>query len=195
MTRLPNQKLSNEGHEWFFAFFPYNELRVDLRGLESQLGADSDVSVLFTDDARRPLVVTNSYGFGRVTLVGLDIFQSALARAGLPNMSDRFENRLWGGIFGWRSKGLSSARVETIKQKNYYIARPNCFGRLYPVLDCDEKKAAPALVISILLFGLYWCLTGPVGFAVLKSQQKGYYSWVVFAAVVLGFSAHPGVVR
>ena len=159
--------------------------KVDVKVLEP---AADNVSVLLRDRAKRPLVVTRRYGFGAVTLVGIDLTDAAMVRAGLPNGPS-----LWEAVFGWQSPAYTKAEVER-GVKNQDIVRPDLRRYSQPDEFIPRKvamygTASPALLTALVMFTLYWAAAGPVGFAMLKRRGLVQHSWIVFLAVVAAFSA------
>ena len=154
---------------------------------------ESEVSVLFRDDTgQHPLVVAGQYGFGRVTLIGVDITDRRLARRGYPNPEHPLGDGFWGRILGWRSPALGRAEIARLKKENrfseLYMRQDVDLGKFLSSQISMKQTAAPALMLAIAVFGLYWLAAGPIGFMVLKAKHLTQFSWLLFGAVVLGFS-------
>src|SRR5439155_22613073 len=128
---------------------------------------DPGVAVLLTDDKQRPAVIAGGYGFGRVTMIGLDLTDPRITKANPPLPSGE---RLWNAVFGWNAKIFPDEVLDT-KKKEREIWEPS--SRTHHFLDAFiprklamRETAASALLLAILLYGAYWRLAGPIGFAV-----------------------------
>ena len=146
------------------------------------------VSILLRDRAERPLVVAWPYGLGRVTLVGVDLNDSRLAQAGLPNGSF-----FWSAIFGWRSPAYEQADVaDALAQRD--ITGPSFRHRVQldsfigQFLD-RQRTTSPVLLGATIVLAMYWFLAVPVSFAFLKKRNLTQHSWFLFAGCVVVFSA------
>lgn len=162
---------------------------------------DPDVAVLKTDQEGRPLVIAKEVGFGRVTVIGVNLADPQLIRHGLPSSfthpeGSAKEDRLWGAVFGWRMPVLTQAYIDG-EIRQHRMSRPDSrrsiqladvMGYMPPV-SAMRETTTPALLAAILVFGLYWLIAGPIGFGVLKARDQLRHSWLVFTAVVLGFTA------
>ena len=158
---------------------------IDMKVLQP---AGDEVAVRLRDSAGRPLAVSRRYGFGAVTVIGVDLSDARLARAGLPHGSG-----LWRPLLGWQSPAFSKEQVE-LMLKGQQIVRPEL--RRYAQVDHFLAKkiamygtATPALLTAVILFTLYWAVAGPIGFTVLKRRGLVQHSWLVFLSVVGLFSA------
>jgi hypothetical protein len=98
----------------------------------SPLGGDSELSVLSRTADGEPIVVAHTFGFGRVTLIGVDLTDPVLLAPGLPISNDPQlkadlnalsmpapESALWRQVFGWASPGLSSNRLLDLQDGKY----------------------------------------------------------------------------
>ena len=175
-----------------------SNFRINLRSFEAAAGVGADeVQVLFKGDRRQHnVVVALPVGQGRVTLVGVDVTDRRLGRfgaSGFPDMTNEADSDevLWGRVFGWRSFAWKPARVREARKKNQianYRGDPVGLDDFVRPQISMQETAAPALLMAIVVFGLYWLLAGPVGFAVLRGRKMLHYSWVAFAAVTVVFT-------
>ena len=163
---------------------PVEYVSFDVEGARGLAGID----VLLRDRANRPLVVARRVGFGRVTLVGLDLASSELRAMGLPN--GRY--RLWNDIFHWPAPVFEPevAREQIQAQE---MNRPDMrerveLGRFVPSLIAMRHTAGPVLAGAVLLFGLYWLVAGPIAHVGLKRRKLVQHSWLAFVGVVALFT-------
>lgn len=146
------------------------------------------VEVLLRNRDHEPAVVAKRYGFGRVTLVGLDLAAKEISDMGLPN--GRY--RVWNTIFNWQAPVFSEAYIEA-EINAQRMSRPDYrsavnLGQFVPAVIAMQNTAGPALLWAVIVFTLYWVLAGPVASVVLKRKGLLQHSWLVFIAVVLVFS-------
>lgn len=147
---------------------------------------DPRASVLLRDRDDRPVVVVGRYGFGRVTLVGIDLTRPEVRGKGYPFG----RQRLWNHVFGWLGQVMPKARAdEDIRQ-----------GFLTPASRLGTKQlgafiggqitmtgtVGALLVGALLLFVGYWVLAGWLLQPILKRKNQQRWSWVAFLGVVAG---------
>lgn len=135
------------------------------------------------------IVAAHRYGYGMVTLVGIDLNDRRLLNAQLPNGP-----YLWGNIFGWRSPAFTAAFIKNRMQADDG-GLPIDLGRekeeLGGFIDGGirmTKQVAGRLMAAIFLFSLYWLVAGPIGFAMLRQRKILHHSWLAFTGVVLVFT-------
>lgn len=148
----------------------------------------SQTSVLARDNQGRPIIVSKHYGLGSVTMIGVDLSSAKIRRMGLPFG----KYRIWNQIFGWESPVLARATIAS-EIENGHMSRPSArpainLDRFVPSLIAMHNTAGPAVLAAIIVFGIYWLLAGPVGFAVLRRKGLVRFSWLAFLAVVVVFS-------
>lgn len=174
------------------ALFPVQgePARIDLTVFD--LPAQSNAAALVHDRQNNPFIVAGRFGFGRVTLIGLDLTSPPVMQMGLP--AGRY--RIWNTIFRWQGPALSKSTIESRRQNtgqqgptmdrphNRQVVEPD---RFIPGMIAMRNTAAPMLLGAVLLFALYWLLAGPVSFFVLKQRGLVHYSWLGFLAVVVIF--------
>jgi hypothetical protein len=177
---------------WLGDPFTVEDQRITVHRLEPKPGLGYNlgdhVAVLLRDRDGSPLVVSSLLGFGRITLIGIDLTDPALVRMRLPSG----QQRIWNTLFGWLGPAMEPAALEAgIKAGSIHRAdirpRDELGDDITPLIAMRETTAA-ALLLAILLFALYWIIAGPVGYAVLRKRGLERHSWLVFVAVVLSFS-------
>ncbi|MFW6060551.1 MAG: hypothetical protein ACODAQ_10235 [Phycisphaeraceae bacterium] len=184
MRALPDAELPG----WLYDARPSEPVRMQLTGFAVE--GDDDVAVLERAEDGTPVVVAGRHGFGRVTMVGVDLRDRRLVRMGVP--SGRFG--LWHTIFGWQSPAFTQAYIEAERNKNppamNRVAHRDevSLGRFIPGMIAMRNTAAPALLAAVLVFALYWVLAGPVAYVALRQKGTVQHSWVVFAGFALLFS-------
>ena len=136
-----------------------------------------------------PIIIAKRYGFGRVTVFGVDLSDRRYAQMGMPNGV----KPVWNDVFMWQTPVYEPAVIEDAISGNQ-MSRPDqrshvLLSGFIPQQVSMRGAAAPALLAAILLFGLYWFTAGPLSVIVLKKRNATRHSWLWFVAVVLVFSA------
>jgi hypothetical protein len=150
---------------------------------------DAAPAVLATDDRENPLIVAQRRGYGRVTVIGVDLANPAVRQMGLPQ--GKFG--LWHRVFRWQAPVLSQVTIdEQIKAQD--MARPSAYDQVQldqfvPTMLAMRNTAAPVMLAAVVLFGIYWLLAGPISYLFLRQRGMVQYAWLGFVAVVLCFLA------
>ncbi|MBB6431163.1 hypothetical protein [Algisphaera agarilytica] len=150
---------------------------------------DPRATVVLRDDAGEPVVVAGRYGFGRVTVIGMDL-TSASARSSAVFSS---QQRLWNHVFNWRFPVLTEAvtegeiRANRLFEASRVSASVNLIG-FVPERIAMSGTVGALLLGAIFLFGLYWLVAGWLIQPILKSKGLSRFSWVGFVALVAVFA-------
>jgi hypothetical protein len=158
-----------------------NLTRIDYRVLEP-IG---DATVIAEEPDVGPWMVARRVGFGRVTMIGVDLTDGRLRAEGLPDgMSE-----LWNMVFGWRQRNLAT-HIDRAKAnpRNNLTRDVDGSGFIRGLITMSDTFSG-ALTLAIFVFVIYWLAAGPVGFAVLKMRGATHHAWTVFVAMVMLFSA------
>ncbi|WP_145077403.1 hypothetical protein [Poriferisphaera corsica] len=147
---------------------------------------DPLVSVIGRDVNGNALIVSKRYGFGTVTVFGIDMNSASLRQMGLPG---RELYPIWNRIFGWQSPTYRNAFVkEEVKAGRITSSYTgNDLTDFWGSMITMKNTTGPALLLALLVFAVYWLVAGPISFFVLKARKKHKYSWVVFSGLVLIF--------
>jgi len=184
---------------------PKKNIEVTIRTFEN---VDNSYQPMIVLPEPNPLVVAvqRLYGFGRITLVGIELYSGQLSTPALRIGDKGGEiieaDRVWNRILGRRRHTLLNQQfkaLEDAKTLNSLISNRSIynFSRGNLVIDKIKLagKAAAGLFLALVLFGVYWCLAGPVGFIILKHYKRIKHAWVVFAGTSALFAiiAYGGV--
>jgi len=132
--------------------------------------------------------VQRSYGFGAVTIIGIDLASGQLASLGLPET-----DILWNRVLG-RSNDTPSQKTINLLKKDGQLsdAIPTIthlpMGNLIAQTIAMSTTASGRLSTVYLLIISYWLLTGPIAFFVLRAKRKQRWAWVTFAGVACIFT-------
>lgn len=141
-----------------------------------------------TDGSGDALVATGRYGFGRVTLVGIDLASPAVARLNLPNGRIRIWNDILHANRPVFTKDYLQNQIQQGNIVNTNQRETRAIGFFVPNDISMTSTAATPLLLSIVIFGIYWLVAGPIVFGVLKARNMAQYSWLAFLACVIVFS-------
>ena len=153
------------------------------------------VNVIAKDRRGNAIAVAKRFGFGNVTLIGVDLADRNLVRMGLPNG----KWTIWHDIFGWRAPAFTEREVDAQMRSSdpaQQMVRPdlrhqsanNIGTQWLPGIIDMTGTATPALLLAILIFILYWLAAGPGIFTGLRVKGWHRHTWVAFVAVVAGFT-------
>ncbi|MHC4100611.1 MAG: hypothetical protein ACYSW1_06980, partial [Planctomycetota bacterium] len=142
-------------------------------------------------DDGRVVVIQRVFGFGRITIIGIDLSSQQIASMRLPH-ADVFWNR----ILGRRADTPQPNELKAMEEEDPRllargVANELTIGDSRLFKDSIDKggRAEVGLLGALFLFIAYWILAGPVGFFLLK--QRGYvrHAWLAFAAAAGLFTA------
>lgn len=167
------------------------DVMIQMKRLEPK----GDASVVLRDNDGEPIGVAGQYGFGRVTLVGVDLTDLQLLSWNLPSpiCPTPQSPTLWRQVFGWRAPIFQNAYLRE-QQKRNAIGHPQLRDRMDIAANAVAPKtiwhatAASKLSLGIFCFIVYWLLAGPIGFEVLRRRGRSELAWVVFVGMVVAFT-------
>ncbi len=155
--------------------------------------------ILWRDGRTRtdPLVVARQVGFGRVTLIGIDLTDQRLVRLGMPMAESPF----WRIVTGWQSPAYTKLDLKRMLEGSILdgersikpaSSRRGNERELTDSLVADQLgmtgSAFGSLMLALFVFAGYWIVAGPVAFAVLKARKQPHHAWVAFVIIVAIFS-------
>ncbi|MCH8152111.1 MAG: hypothetical protein IH830_07035 [Planctomycetes bacterium] len=139
----------------------------------------------------RVIAVQRTFGFGRITILGIDLASQQLASMGLPQ-ADAFWNR----VLGRRADTPRANELLVMENADpRLLARGSGNrvtigdGRLFEMSVSKTGEAGGGLLGAFVLFAAYLIIAGPGGFFLLKQQGYVKHSWVAFAATAGLFTA------
>jgi len=151
-------------------------------------GGAGTPTVLLRDAEDRPVAVAHRYGFGHVTLLGLDLTQAPIRQSGMP----RGERRLWSRLLNLTAPVYTEAYVGAREKQRTFVPAAQLQRR--PLGDFVGGRIAMTGTVSAFLFGavvwfgLYWLVAGVLLQPLLKTRGRERWTWPVFAGVVLAFA-------
>jgi hypothetical protein len=136
--------------------------------------------------------IQRNYGFGQVVLLGIDvdgIYRRGLQRGPVPQ-GDIF----WNAILGRRGDTPTPEELTMLDDQNkLYVAQPSTSalgsGETMASYIGMSGSAAIGVLSAAGLFGAYWLLSGPIGFAGLKQFKRERHSWSLFVVFAFLFTA------
>ena len=153
-------------------------------------GPGEAMSILAGADGRA-LVARRLVGQGAVSLVGIDLLAPALA--GTDFEADVF----WHRVLGRRGQLEDAAGLQLLASGSGLSRRPlflsqrtdRLYDRGIPGAIAKTGRAAAGLLVAFGVFGVYWLLAGPLGYAVLKRQAVARHAWMAFVLSAGVFTA------
>lgn len=144
--------------------------------------AAEEALVLLADPQGHALAVRRQVGLGQVTLLGLDVTDDSLARAGAP-----MAGALWHRVLGRRGDLTPwSARGQQVREPERIVRH---FDHSIDSAIAATGNPASGVLLGFVVFILYWLVAGPVGFALLKRAGYARHAWVAFVGVTGIFTA------
>lgn len=140
----------------------------------------------------RALAVRRPFGFGFVTVVGVDVDgldRRALVAEGLPQ-ADTFWNRILGRRADAPTPAMWAALAaeKRLETRGGYVI-PGNGGELVNAQVGLQSRAAIGVLGLLAAFAVYWGLAGPGSYWVLRSMSRTQFAWLAFVAVAAGAAA------
>lgn len=141
-----------------------------------------------------PIIVGRRFGFGKVTVVGIDLTSSAAINAiGGDEMYP-----LWSRVFGWRvsmsGRLIPAAQLDSPDASQLYhdpksfISENRELGNWIGQRVARQAGTGLTLGLAIVLFLLYGGVTLLTFPAVLRGQGWDRHSWLIFVGIIAIFS-------
>lgn len=161
---------------------------IPLMEVNIPLPGDDENSV---DDSatRRAVVVQRQVGFGNVTLIGIPITDPRFKGLGLPDTEV-----FWNQILARRQDTPDRAELQAVfDNKNIpkltsSTNEEDLGGPILPMIDY-AAQAGGGLLLALVLFIIYWIVTGPGIYTYLKMKGLSRFSWLAFLAMAGLFTA------
>lgn len=139
----------------------------------------------------RVVGIRRAYGFGQITLLGIDVEE--IAARGLQTPTIPQGDVFWNRILGRRADTPSGAEYTALAEAGRLAGG----GYGYEIRDGEligaeiglVGQAAVGILAATAVFGLYWLVAGPLGFAVLKMLRRERWAWVSYVGVAAVFTA------
>lgn len=154
-------------------------------------GPDGEPVVAEDSVDGRLVGVRRSFGFGHITLLGIDVEE--LSSRGLQSPQLPQVDVFWNRVLGRRADTPSGGEFDRL-QKADRLVRGGGYTRSIeagPLIAREiglAGQAAVGILAATTIFALYWLVAGPLGFAVLKSWKRERWSWVAYLAVAAVFA-------
>ncbi|MEO0587406.1 MAG: hypothetical protein AAF078_07190, partial [Planctomycetota bacterium] len=153
------------------------------------VGGEPGISVVVRDDQGQPIGIAHRVGFGRVTLLGIDLADRALTLSNLPNGRDE---HIWKDLLGWQSPTLDrvvlNQRIDDNEFGRPHLRQPVYLDDWVAGQTDRPGTVALAILLAILVFGVYWLVAGPIAYVVLRARKQPHLAWGAFSAVVVLFT-------
>lgn len=135
------------------------------------------------------VVTRREVGAGCVTMVGLDLNQTALSQFRMID-AEVFWHRVLG-----RRGALQEPQVEQNGDGSASVRLAAGAGRRVVSYDAmidtaigKSGSSATGVLAGFVVFAIYWAVAGPVGFALLRRRGMTHHAWVGFIACSVVFT-------
>tara|TARA_B100000959_G_C14981451_1_gene623664 strand:- start:1125 stop:3443 length:2319 start_codon:yes stop_codon:yes gene_type:complete len=148
----------------------------------------SDYYPLLTLWNKKVVAVQRNFGFGAVTIIGIDLASGQLASLGLPE-TDIFWNRILGRCNDTPSVStISMLKEDEQLSKTIPEVTQLPIGNLIAQEIAMSSTASGRLGTVYILIVSYWLLSGPVVFFLLRFKRKQRWAWVTFSGIACVFT-------
>lgn len=138
---------------------------------------------------RRAVVVQRPLGYGRVTLVGIPVADLVLNRPGLDLPQAEV---FWNPILGRRQDTPSPGELNQVLKNSLNTAgrtrNPAPLSEVIPQQTRLSAAAGKGLLLALVLFIVYWGVSGPLAFSLLKYRKLSRYNWPAFVGIAALFT-------
>ncbi len=135
------------------------------------------------------VVTRREVGAGAVTLVGLDLNQTALSQFRMIDAEV-----FWHRILGRRGTLLEpQAQPDADTSPSVKVVpglgrRVIAYDATIDVAIGKSGSSATGVLAGFVVFAIYWAVAGPVGFALLRRRGMAHHAWVAFIAASVVFT-------
>jgi hypothetical protein len=133
------------------------------------------------------IVARRLVGAGAVTMIGLDLNQTAFSQFHIVD-ADVFWHRILG-----RRGSLEDPKPSQSQRRNFIGMMNSRRAWLYdqdiPNQIAKTNQAASGVLVGFVVFVLYWLVAGPVGFGLLKFRKWTQHAWLAFVLAAGVFTA------
>lgn len=143
----------------------------------------------------RVVAMQRLHGFGRITVLGIDINNGQLLARPRNGRGGEFVEAdvIWNRILGRRVDTLQIGQLNDLDradQLNSSYRRAAALGRGQLVVEEInlQGRALAGIGLAFVLFVGYWLLAGPLGFTILKGMKRVRHAWLAFAATSAAFT-------
>lgn len=147
-----------------------------------------EVEVPTPEGATRRLAVAaqRAVGMGQVTLVGIPVANQALNQ---PLVDLPHADVFWNRILGWRVDVISDREWDVARRQGTQQRATVKLDEAIPEFTQLAWRAQGGVLLALVVFLVYWAVSGPLAFAALKKRGKARWSWMAFVAAAAIFTA------
>lgn len=135
--------------------------------------------------------VRRQLGFGHMTIIGVDIEELSSRALQVPTLPQG--DVFWNRVLGRRADTPSGGEYTALSQATRLVTSGGVSaeigeGKLVSETIGLAGQAAIGVLAATAVFGLYWLVAGPLGFALLKSARRERWAWVAYVGVAAIFT-------
>ena len=137
------------------------------------------------------IVISRLFGHGRIKLIGVDI--DALHRGSYANESLPQVDVFWNRILGRRADSMSANDFDRLQKND---PKKLASASNYEEYDCGEGdlvfsaiglqgRVTSGVLLTLGLFVVYWMVSCPIAWLVLRKKNAQRLAWLMFVGVSL----------
>ena len=135
--------------------------------------------------------VRRQLGFGHMTIIGVDIEELSSRALQVPTLPQG--DVFWNRVLGRRADTPSGGEYTALSQSTRLVTSGGVSaeigeGKLVSETIGLAGQAAIGVLAATAVFGLYWLVAGPLGFALLRSARRERWAWVAYVGVAAIFT-------
>jgi hypothetical protein len=130
-------------------------------------------------------------GFGHVTLLGIDVEELSARSLQVPAIPQG--DVFWNRILGRRADTPSGQEYAVLDAASRLVQGSGYSKEIGDGRQIAEKiglsgQAAFGVLAATLVFGVYWLIAGPLGYATLRAFKRERWAWVAYVGVAAVFT-------
>jgi hypothetical protein len=135
--------------------------------------------------------IRRELGFGHMTLLGIDVEEISARSLQVPAIPQG--DVFWNRILGRRADTPSGQEYTQLGDASRLIQGSGYTKDIGDGKSIAEKiglsgQAAFGVLAATLVFGLYWLVAGPLGFAALRALKRERWAWVAYVGIAAVFT-------
>ena len=154
-------------------------------------GADGNPAAKLGPYEGKLVGIRREVGFGHATLLGIDVEEISARGLQIPAIPQG--DVFWNRVLGRRADTPSGQEYTALENAGRLMSGTGYSkeigdGKLVAERIGLAGQAAIGVLAATLVFGLYWLVAGPLGFAALRAFKRERWAWVAYVGVAALFT-------
>jgi len=154
-------------------------------------GADGNPAARLGPYEGKLVGIRRELGFGHVTLLGIDVEEISARGLQIPAIPQG--DVFWNRVLGRRADTPSGQEYTALEAAGRLMSSSGYSkdigdGKLIAEKIGLAGQAAIGVLAATLVFGLYWLVAGPLGFAALRALKRERWAWVAYVGIAAVFT-------